>query len=55
MFCCGILLPYIDIKIATDYFMRAFWSNECARKGNQAFLLIKWLLSILEDTLKGSL
>lgn len=24
MFCCGIPLPYIDIKIAMDYLMTAF-------------------------------
>lgn len=34
MFCCGIPLPYRDIKIATDYLMTAFWSNECVSKGN---------------------
>jgi len=51
-FCCGIPLPYIDSKIATDYLMIAFSFNECVSKGNQAFLLIKWLLSILKGTLK---
>lgn len=52
MFCCGIPLPYIDIKIATDYLMTTFWSSEHVSKANQAFLLIKHLSSILKDTLK---